>query len=319
MLQWSMMMEGDEVVGLDVGEQSVSAVQLRFRSSGHWEVRNAVVLELARGATHQDVAHVIRTLWRQNHMTCTLVCSCLRSPSLLVRHFRYPHLTDEELRSALRLTAEEELQMPADQFHLDWHLFGRAEGPASRPSAEQIEGFLVAVPKKEAQRHLDLLEAAGLHPVILDVGCTTIANLYMTLREVTQTGEAVCLMNLQEHCVDLAILNGHGFLYPCSIYSATQTWGQTPDSLVENIRNELKYFQFRLLQHPVQKVVLMGPASRDQPLTEHLQKTLALPVEHWDPLQDQRFHVARAARAAWNDAVHGPLSAISLGLALRSG
>jgi prepilin-type N-terminal cleavage/methylation domain-containing protein len=58
-------MNGDDVVGLDIGERSVAAVQLRSRPKGRWEVRNAGVLELAQGATDQDVAHALQTLWRQ--------------------------------------------------------------------------------------------------------------------------------------------------------------------------------------------------------------------------------------------------------------
>ncbi len=318
-IQWPFLMDGDDVVGLDIGERSVSAVRLRVQPKGSWEVRNAGVLELAPGAADQDVAHVIHTLWRQNGMVCNNVCTCLRSPALLVRHFSYPPLTDEELPSVLRLAVEEELQMPADQFYLDWHLFGRTGLPASRSQEGPTEGFLVAVPKKDAQRHLDLLAATGLHAVILDVGCTAMANLYLTLRGVRHAGEAVCLVKLQEHGVDLALLNGNYFLYPRSIYSPTQPWVQVLDRLVENIRNELKYFEFKLLQHPVQKVVLMGPAALDRHVVEHLQETLALPVEPWDPRQDPCFHVTRAARAAWQETAHGSLSVMSLCLALRTG
>jgi len=318
-IQWPMMMNGEDLVGLDIGERSVAAVQLRSRPKGQWEVRNAGVMELALGAADRDVAHALHTLWRQNRMVCTSVCSCLRSPSLLVRHFKAPSLTDDEIHSAFRLAAEEALQMPADQFYLDWHLFGRTGVPAPRAKEDPTEGFFVAVPNKEAQRHLDLLEAAGLHAIILDVGCTAIANLYLMCHGPTQVGAATCLMNLQDHCIDLAILNGNNFLYPRSIYLPTETWAQALDKLVENIRHELKYFEFKLFQHPVKKMVLMGPAALDRQLTEHLQETLALPVEHWNPLQDPHFEITHAARAVWQDAALSPHLVASLGLALRTG
>ena len=319
-LPWSMIMEGEDVVGLDIGRHSVSAVRLRSNSNGHWKVLNAGVMRLAQGAADQGVAYTIRSLWRQSRMSCSRVCSCLRSPSMLVRHFKYPPLTNAEIRSALQLTVEEVLQMSTDRFHLDWHLFDRAGVLSSQPPREaQTEGFLVAVPKKEAQNHLALLEAAGLHAVVLDVGCTAIANLFLTLRGNTRNGEAVCLINLQDYCVDLAILNENNFLYPCSIYSPMQVWGQALERLVENIRNELKYFEYKLCQNPVQKVVLMGPADLCRQLAEHLQKTLTMPIEHWNPLEDPRFHVTHTARTGWNDGAGGLLSATSLGLALRSG
>lgn len=318
-LHWSMLLNGADVVGLDISERSVAAVQLRRKPKGRWEVRNAGVRELALGASDRDVARVIHGLWRQNGITCSTVCSCLRSPSLLVRHFKAPLLTDAEILSAFQLAAEEALQMPADQFYLDWHLFGRAGVPVPRAKEDPTEGFFVAVPHPEAQRHLDLLEAAGLHAVILDVGCTAIANLYMMCHGPTPAGAATCLMNVQDHCVDLAILNGNNFLYPRSIYLPTQVWAEALDKLVENIRHELKYFEFKLFQHPVKKMVLMGSAACDRHLADHLQETLALPVELWNPLQDPCFNVTRAARPAWQDAALGPLLVASLGLALRTG
>jgi len=318
-MHWAMLLEGDGLVGLDIGERTVSVVRLSSQPKGCWAVRNAGVMELVPGAAEGDVAHAIHALWRQQGLSCTQVCSCLRSPSLLVRHFKYPPMTDEEIQSAVRLAAEDALQLPVDQFQMDWHLFARPVLPAPRPREDPMEGFFVAVPRKETQRHLDLLAAAGLHTDILDVGCVAIANLYLSLHGDTHGGEAVCLVHLQDHCVDLAILNGHNFLYPRSIYSPAQAWAQALDRLVENMRNELKYFEFKLSQHPVQKVVLLGPANGNSSLGEHLQEALALPVEAWDPRQDPCFQVSRAARAAWADDTHGSLSVISLGLAMRTG
>lgn len=318
-MHWPMLLEGDDLVGLDVGERTVSAVRLRSQPKGHWMVQNAGVMELAPGATEKDVAHALHALWRQQGISCTKVCSCLRSPSLLVRYFKYPPMTDEEIQSAIRLAAEDALQLPPDQFQMDWQLFARPVQSVPPPRGAPQEGFHVAVARKESQRHLDLLEAAGLHAGILDVGCVAIANLYLTLHDDAQSGGAVCLIHPQDHCVDLALLNGNNFLYPRSIYSPTQAWVQNLDRLVDNVRNELKYFEFKLSQPQVQRVVLMGPAFFDGPQREQLQEALALPVEQWDPRQDPRFHVSRAARAAWTDDTHGPLSVTSLGLAMRTG
>jgi Tfp pilus assembly PilM family ATPase len=312
-----MLMAEDGVAGLDVSERSVSAVRLRRKSKGHWEVRNAGVMELVQDATDQEVARVIHTLWRQHQLSCTSVCYGQRSPTLLVRHFRYPFLTDAELRSTLRLAVEEEFQLPVEQYYLDWHLFRQPGRPVSQPREDQVEGFFVAVPKRDAQRQLGLLAAAGLQPVILDVRSTALANLFLAFHGDGQTGEAVGLVNLQDHCVDLALLGDNRFLHARSIYSPTRVWEQDWDRLVDNIRNELKYFEFKLSQASVRKLVLVGPILRARELREHLQEALALPVEQWDPRREPGFHVTRAARAAWQDDAHLPLSVISIGLAMR--
>ena len=316
---WSMLNGQGDVVGLDIDERVISATRLQRGRDGVLDVRNAGCVARPLGNTPQAVAHAIRSLWRQTQMPTNTVCSCLRSPSLLVRSFRHPPMADAEIKAALRLEAEEELQMPAEQLYVDWHIFCHGEKKSDASAEAKVEGFLVAVPKTEAQRHVELLEAAGLVPVILDVGCTAIANLYLTLHGLAHPEDVVCLVNLLEHGADLSIVCGNKCLYPRSLFSPASTWETALEQLAEHIRDELKYFQFKLHQQAVQKVVFMGTASSPEELVRQIRQRLPVPVEYWDPLQDPHLHLPATVQHLSRDAGHPALSVVSLGLALRAG
>ena len=316
---WSMLNGQGDVAGLDIGDRFISAARIHRGRDGVLELRHAGCVDYPQGGTEREVVHAIRNLWRQSQMPTTTVCSCLRSPSLLMRHFRHPLMSEAEIKAALRLEAEEELQMSSEQLFVDWHLFAQKGKTTGVLPETKAEGFLVAVPKNEARRHLALLEAAGLEAVILDVGCTAIANLYLTLHGLPHPEDVVCLVNLLEHGADLSIVCGNKCLYPRSIFLPALTRESALDRLAEHIRDELKYFQFKLRQQAVQKVVCMGVSTSPEELLKHMQHRLTVPVEYWDPLQDSRVRLPSAMQSSRRDAGHPALSVVSLGLALRAG
>ena len=306
-----------DLAGLDVGERLISAARIRSGRDGTVEVLNAGSVDCPPGASDRELAAAIRRLWRQCRMPVRLVCSSLRSPSLLVRRFNQPRLSADELAPALRLQAEEALQLPPGEIHVDWHLYPpRTDAPGS-PEAGRSEGFMVAASASDVRRHLELLDSAGLCAAVVDVGCAAIANLYLALRPDGAGEEVVCLINLNEHSADVAILGSGARLHPRAIRARTRSWAEAPESLVEDIRDELRYVELKLHEQSVRKLVVTGglPASRD--LAEQLGRAVALPVECWDPLREPRLRMAHAARAAVGDEDLGPRFAASLGLALR--
>ena len=81
-----------------------------------WRGRKKIVLthagwqEYAPDASDDEIAQVIRKLWRKTRMPTRTVCGGLQSRSLCLKYFRYPDLSQMELASALKLEAEETLQ-----------------------------------------------------------------------------------------------------------------------------------------------------------------------------------------------------------------
>ncbi len=272
----------ETVVGLDIGTDQVAVAQVDVRSGGHVRLVHAACARLAPGMGADGVAEALRRLWKDQHLNCYSVVSCLRASSLVVRHFRFPSLTDQELIAALKLEAEEVLQLEADQIALDWH--ENAAGTASGDSRGR-EGVLVAVPQAELERHQAILEAANLVPVVIDAGCTALGNAYMALRAEDCRAHAVCVVNLMGSRADMAILHGNGAMYPRCIANLGD--GERRDRLLaDSLTDVLKYYEFKLRREPVTDLVITGPDPGIQTVCENVQRRVGLPVAAWDPCGD---------------------------------
>jgi len=232
---------------------------------------------------------------------------------LVVRHFRFPSLNDEELAAALALEAEEVLQLEMDELAMDWHenLAGATPG-----DSRGREGILVAVPKQELKRHQAVLESAGLVPVVVDVGCTALGNVYMRLRGDECEEHAVCLVNLVGRSADVAILFDGNAMYPRFIMDMADGEGRCRQ-LADNLTDVLKYYEFKLRRDPVRDLVITGQSPDIEALCENVQRRVGLPVSIWDPCGDMHIGSSRIRRALDQHAGYGRSLTAAIGAAMR--
>ena len=307
----------EDVAGLDIGDSCIAGARVRFKRNGQIQVTNAGWVEYESGASDKGVASAVRRLWRKCNISTFTVCSCLRSRSLAFIHFAYPDLSSDELESALRLRAEETMQMPADEIIMDWHTSRRSGKEANNKNGRGIEGILIATPRKEVERHLAILEMAGVYPIILDVGCMAISNLFLELDGRNRGEKGVCLVNLGKHNADIAVLFNGEYIYPRIVLSRSVAWEEAVDYLLENVRDVLAYCEFKLRRGPVEQLLFTGRIPSKELLLEKTAETIALPAELWNPLQHPRVKVSRSVHSLGSQEDTAPLMTASLGLALR--
>ena len=310
---------GSDVVGLDIGDGLMTAARVRPLKDGRLSVTHVGWEEYDVGASDRQIAGAIRRLWRRHALSTFSVSSCLRCPSLTLKYFKYPGLSGVELASALRLEAEQALQMPPEKIALDWHVARRpSAATAALGGDEGTEGVLVAAPRVEVERHLELLRMAGLYPVVLDVGTLAAGNLLAAVGETVPASTAICLISLGRRLADIAILYEGDFVYPRSVFSRGADWRTVPDQLAGHFQDMVKYSQFKLRQEPVKRVVLCGRVPAEAFWTKTFSEGIGVPVELWNPLSQVAVGV-RASRALSGDSAGmGPSLATCLGLALRS-
>ena len=160
----------ENIAGINIGDGVVSAARIVRRGRKKIMLTHAGWMEYAPDASDAEIVKVIRTLWKTIKMPTHTVCTGLQSRSLCLKYFKYPDLAPRELASALKLEAEETLQLPPEEIMMDWHLNRPASDPYTQ-LGEQLQGVLIAVGKEQVNRNLNLLKRAGLYPVIMDVGC----------------------------------------------------------------------------------------------------------------------------------------------------
>jgi Tfp pilus assembly PilM family ATPase len=276
-------------------------------------------------------------LWREHRFSTFTVCSCLRSRTMALKYFSYPDLGDEDLEQALALEAEQALQMPSDDIALDWHVNPPEAGVSAGEGRAHAAGFMVAVPRAEVDRHLAILETAGVYPVVLDVACLAVCNLYLTLGGLEPQGGPTGIVHLSPRCADMALLSPDRHLYPSTFFARRSCWNEATDYLAKTIADEIKYYQFRVRRQPVERLILTGNAgvedasvrpeseSGPEPGTEaseesllgKISKATGLTVTQWDPFRELRVRSRHLQGLMDAEPGFGPMLAVSLGLALR--
>ena len=305
----------EDVVGLDLSEGVLTVARVRQGHDGVVNLCNAGWAEIPAGVSDREQAAAIRRLWRQSGMPSLTVCASFRGRSGIVRYFKYPALKPDELEAALRLEAEETLQLPPAEIVMDWHLNPGEPVPAGSGS-RAYEGLLVAAPRKDVDQFIALLRAAGLYPVVLDLGATAVCNLFCALHPDPKGTQEVCLVHLTRQCADIAVIfEGRG-LYARAVYARGKDWDASMDLLAEGIKEALKYYEFKLRRTPPGRIVLTGRLPALPGADTRLQAAVGVPVEVWDPLRQVvpgshrvRHLLARPAEV--------PSLTIGMGLALR--
>lgn len=310
MINWST----SDIAGIEFGDSHITAVQLRGKGASSYSLTHAGSVEYDPSAPPRAIADTIKILWKKSRMPTRTVCASLRSASLVMRYFNMPLMSMAELKSALQLKAEEALQLSRDEIAMEWHV----NKPSPEKPGEAICGLLAAAPAKDVDRELDVLCAAGLDPVILEIRALGVVNLYHALKE-DDDGESMCLVNMLPHAADVMIRRKSGELYPHAVYCRACTLEESPAFLAENIRDVLRYTEYKLGWEPVRSVVLTGLVPGGDQFSAKIHAALGLAVERWDPLSAIR-RKSRAVKALMEtESARDGFLVSALGLALRRG
>jgi len=308
--RFSSFFKEEAVSGLDIGEGYITAACLSFQDNGGIKIDNMGWIENQPGLSDRATASLIKRLWRKSRIITNTVSFALHGPSLVMKHFKYPSLTGQELESSLRLEAEQAFQKPQEELYIDWHLYTQSSGSQK---GQGEEGVLVAAPKEVVDKYLSILKMAGLYPVILDAGCMAVSSLFLKVKDAYKN-KAVCLVNIDGHSVDFTILSQGSYIYPRSIHSSTAPWQERTNNLIEDINDILRYYQFKLQRQSVEKLIFTGQGSFDKKFQEDIRKNIALGVEFWNPLKDIAFKKGISREEI---ETYGPIMATSIGLAMR--
>lgn len=308
----------EDVAGICVQDGLISASRLAVSSDGRVRLRSVGWTEYDRSASDDDLSSAIRHAWRHYRMPTRTVVGCMNSESIQYRYFRYENLGEEELGPALVLEAEELLKLPRAGIAMDWHLFESSqEDGSSGRRPRLLEGILVAVPRRELDRHYYILKHAGLYTVILDIGPLATANLFRVLRPSTTERDSVCLLDVSTDYAHMVVMGPHGFAYPRSVRSYSAPWEEASEYLAESAADVLRHVRFSLRKAPVRHIYLTGRAGGRTALASLLAERLGVPVTPWNPLDEIADHWPHHLRSDTVRHDVGPWLSAALGLGLR--
>jgi len=299
----------EPIVGLDIDKDCIRAASAFLNKEGKVIIDKLGSLEYGPSASDEEIASVIRKLWKAKHLKTHTVQSCLRSQSIIIKYFKYPTALREEVDSALRLEAEQVFQKPPEEIFIDWHLYS-SNNQLNKEKQNFSEGVLVAALAKDINKHLSILEMADLYPVIVDVGCMAITNLFLALNNYSKD-DSVCLVNVDSHFVDVSVIFGNYHISPSNMYSQSVSWQEKIDYLSNYIIDVLRYHQYKLGNKPVKKIIFTGSACPQIQL-QNIGNTINLPIEFWNPLESSNIE-----NKVIEKDINGFAMATCLGMALK--
>lgn len=340
------------VVGLDIGSSAVRAAQVTQGRRGATLDRFGQV-QLPTGAVQDGeicerdvVVDAIRQLWREFKFKGRAVSLGLANRQVIVRRLELPAMSEEELRSSLRLQVDGAIPIPVDDAVLDFCMLGNVVGD---DGSEQMRILLVAAHREIVDDLLDVVHQARLQATGIDLDAFAVLRS-LTPMGVLGDGEGEMLVDIGGSLTDLVVHRDGAphFIRTVLFGGQTVTRGLMDDldvdhdtaerlklleglsgmderaevaahirshsrSLVDEIRGSIDYCTAQRDIPSIRRLVLTGGASQLPELPEQLADGLSLDITSASPL-DGLAGTGRADPDTLSTA--GPFLAVAVGLAL---
>lgn len=206
------------IVGLDIGENSVKAVELT-ETGGHLRITG-----FGKAALNgkSDVKDVISTMLKESGIKNRRVVTAVCGRSVIVRYVNMVSMSDEDLKSALRFEADKYIPFDIDEVVLDCQRLEEINGGDG--DEKEMRVLLVAVKRSLIDEHVTLLNEIGLCPLAIDFDSFAIGNAFelsaMNSMRVEEDDRVVALIDIGSSKTEINIMRGNVSCFSREVYLA---------------------------------------------------------------------------------------------------
>jgi len=337
-------------VGLDIGSNSLKAVELRpngkdaysLAAYGFEEISPEWIVD---GALVESgpIANAIERIFTNQHIHNNRVVTSISGHSVIVKKISIHSRDEENLAESVWWEAGQHLPFDIDDVNFDFQVIGENR------ATEMLEVLFVAVKKDQVQAYINVFNQAKKTPVIIDVDAFALQNAYEYNYEPTQDSTAA-LLNIGANKMMINLVSGTDFLFTRDIsvgghryteflqkefnisYDQAQAlkFGEildnipaadvqyVIDSVTEIISMEIHktfdFFKSTSSVNGIDRMLVSGGAVHTHGLIDSLDKNFDIPVEEFDSFR--RIHVDSKRFPTIKE--QSADMAIAVGLALRS-
>src|SRR2546427_676811 len=200
-----------DLLGLDIGSSAIKLVQMK-QARGNYLLQKFGIQplepEVIVDGTVMDsgrVVSAIKELVGEHNVKLKNVAMSISGHSVIVKKINLPPMPDEELEGQVRLAAEQYIPFDINEVNIDFHILNPNE--QSDDGQSQMSLLLVAAKKDKVTELSELVKAAGLNPVILDVDAFAIENMY-GINYPPSPEDIVALVNIGASVMNVNIVRG---------------------------------------------------------------------------------------------------------------
>lgn len=346
-------MAGKQAVGLDIGSSSVKVAHLKETGKGTQllafdsvmlpadTVRDGVILKAP------DLCQRIRDLFAVNKIRHKQVAVALAGHAVIIKKISLPEMTVAELEDSIQWEAEQYIPFDIKDVHVDFQIINPHAGQG------QMDVMLVAAKKAVIEELCEVVRAAKLEPVVVDVASFALYNAFELNFQVPQD-ETVALVNVGASTVNINVVAGgqsaftrdvtvggnlltdeisKQFAVPWDEAEHMKTSAETTlsmsgvmrevqrigarvsDVLVGEIQRSLDFYAATAVSAEVSAVYLCGGAALQSGLIEGLERRLNVHVRALNPFQNVQVDPKKFDAALLQRMA--PVAAVAVGLGIR--
>lgn len=277
----------DTIVGIDIGCSHIKAVEVEPHGTGFRLVNAALQAtppESCRDGVitnYLDVSQAIKTLLRSANIRSTSAVAAISGSQVIVRQVQIPKMSEASLRKSIHYEASKYVSASIDDSVVEFEIIGQSE------DSEQMNVMLAAAPKELVESRVNVLEAAGLQPIAIDVEAFAIIR---ALVENTTIGEfdnkTVALIDMGASHTDVNIVTNGSFALTRSIPIAGDSFTNAIKTLTGFSYEDAERLKFEMaMQDSIDKMLVQEVESKSwrvvQPLLDELLREIRRSIHYY--------------------------------------
>lgn len=343
-----------QLVGLDIGSSAIKVAQLK-ESKGRYFLQKFGVKplepEVIVDGTVMDegrVVSAIQELFEEANVKNKHVAISISGHAVIVKKISLPPMPDEELEGQVKLAAEQYIPFDINEVNIDFHVL---HSDASEDQQGDMPVILVAAKKDKINELTELVKAAGLIPMVMDVDAFAVENMHAINYPMAQE-ETTALVNLGASVMNVNIIRAGSSLFTRDIPLGGNRYteaiqreigisfeeaeegkkkdrgvdsdGMSLSGVMDSVNAEVAseiartvdYFKTSAANAELSRVLVCGGVARAKGLIQQLADRMQLPVEMADPFAEIDITGCDIEPDVLAD--FGPSAAVGVGLALRA-
>ncbi len=343
-----------QLVGLDIGSSAIKVAQLK-ESKGRYFLQKFGVKplepEVIVDGTVMDegrVVSAIQELFEEANVKNKHVAISISGHAVIVKKISLPPMPDEELEGQVKLAAEQYIPFDINEVNIDFHVL---PSDGSEDQQGEMPVILVAAKKDKINELTELVKAAGLIPMVMDVDAFAVENMHAINYPMAQE-ETTALVNLGASVMNVNIIRAGSSLFTRDIPLGGNRYteaiqreigisfeeaeegkkkdrgvdsdGMSLSGVMDSVNAEVAseiartvdYFKTSAANAELSRVLVCGGVARAKGLIQQLADRMQLPVVMADPFAEIDITGCDIEPDVLAD--FGPSAAVGVGLALRA-
>ena len=347
----SMFSPQKQLLGLDIGSSSIKLVQIK-EHRGRYTLQKFGVKELepeviVDGTVMDEgrVVSAIKELLAEHNVKLKQVAVSISGHAVIVKKITLPPMPDEELDAQVKLAAEQYIPFDINEVNLDFYVLPPSENPDEQTEMQIV---LVAAKKDKINELTELVKAAGLVPIVMDVDAFAVENMDGVTSPSTQEDTTI-LVNIGASVMNVNIVGGGVSLFTRDIPLGGNRYSEavqremgvsyeeaeqlkkndgdddhTLAAVMESVNAEvaseiartIDYFKTTSSESEIARVLLFGGGAKVKGLAQQLRDRMHVDVEIANPFNE--IDTSQCNVDPEQLAEMGSLAAVGVGLALRT-